>query len=225
MFVQRAGQEVAPVKPPVTIASLRKNANEKNELALYARNNQVLVFVNKKYVDTFPVDLLQVGEIALSGDSFNDEDKGEIKVSNFIVRVPPKAATAPATQKPAAPSGNIVITVQNIGYVQWGRPAGMDNPQAGCSGFDDSRPVRQFQASVQIQNKGAKAITEATVLFFKPGGAPAYWCFYNYDGAGVEIPPGEARNLTFAVFVELNESVESMMIIDKNLGESNRLKF
>jgi hypothetical protein len=225
MVMQPAGQEMVPIKPPAPIASLRKNANEKNEVAVYARNNQVLVFVNKKYVDTYTVDLLQSGEITVFGDSFNKEETGEIKFSTFIVRVPPGAATSAVAPKPKTPTGNIVITQQNVGYVQWGRPAGMDDPKAGCNSFNDSRPVRQFQLSVQIQNKGSAPVKGADLIFTKTGGAPAFWCFYNYDGAFLEIAPGQARNITFAVFVELNEAVESFFIVDPVLGESNRLRF
>jgi hypothetical protein len=99
----------------------------------------------------------------------------------------------------------------------------MSEPEKGCNSFNDGSPVQQAQISVQITNKSSKVMKDFYLFAFKPGGAPAYVCYYNYDGAGNEIQPGQARNLTFAAFVENGESIAYFFVADKELGVSNKV--
>ena len=120
--------------------------------------------------------------------------------------------------------GNIEVVLTNkVGYVPWGRPAGMSDPKQGCNGFNDGSQVQQAQISVRITNKSSKVMKDFYLFAFKPGGAEAYVCFYNYDGAGNEIQPGQARNLTFAAFVENGESIAYFFVEDRELGVSNKV--
>ena len=187
-----------------------------------------MAFINKVYVDTWTVtDFLEAGELALIAGSPDKEAKGEIKFAGFVVRTPPTAAPGAAVTTPAGDKiskGNIEVELTNkVGYVPWGRPIGMSEPEKGCNAFNDGSPVQQAQISVQIKNKSSKVMKDFYLFAFKPGGAPAYVCYYNYDGAGNEIQPGQARNLTFAAFVENGESIAYFFVADKDLGVSNRV--
>lgn len=221
----------ALVKDPVAIPALRKNVNEQNEIALYVRGDKAMVFANKKYVDTFSLgDWAEVGDINLFADSPDKEATGVVKFRNFVVRVPagaPAPIAAPTTApNGAAATGNIVIKADRTSYIQWGRPEGMGKPneEGGCNSFNDGNPVRQFQVSLTITNKSNKVMEKTTPMFFKGGNVPAFWCYYGYRGAG-RLEPGQSQNVTFAVFVELNERVESAVFVDEVVGTSNRLLF
>ena len=92
-----AKDNLQPIKPAVSVKGLKKNANEKNEVALYVRGDQVMAFINKAYVDTWTVtEFLDAGELALVAGSPDKDAKGEIKFINYLVRTPPTAAAGAA---------------------------------------------------------------------------------------------------------------------------------
>ena len=137
-------------------------------------------------------------------------------------RVPPTATRVPPTNTPAA---QIRVTIQKYGYEKWGRPAGMDNPGAGCGNFNDGRPVRKFTASLLITNNSSQDMTEWYAKVYLPDGRRAYTCYYGYGGGFPAIPAGKSTELTFTSFMELNESVAFAIISDDNVGSSSRLIF
>ena len=103
------------VKPFINVKNLKKNANDRNEIALYARGDQVMAFINKVYVDTWTVpDFLEAGELALIADSSDQGTNREIKFTNFIVRTPPNIAPGAAVATLAGDKiskGNIEVTL------------------------------------------------------------------------------------------------------------------
>jgi hypothetical protein len=67
-----------------------------------------------------------------------------------------------------------VVTLQNSGYEQWGRPVGMDNPAAGCGGFRDGSVVSKFNLSVRVTNNRGAPI-KANVLSPEMGRTPGFY--------------------------------------------------
>lgn len=216
-----------PVNPIAPVTPLRKKKGERNEIALYARGDRLDVFVNKAFVDTLALGkLMDAGELSIFAGDVQNNKAGTVKYTGFTVRVPASQALTPAA-KPIERTqrGQIELTVQRTSYIQWGRPIGMDRPDQGCNSFDDRRPVRQFQASLRITNKSAKPMKLWYPVFFKADGSEAYVCFYVYREALAELGPGQIRDITFAAFVELNETVASAVSTDRDLGISNRVTF
>ena len=215
------------VKPVAPVAPLRKKKGDRNEIALYARGDRLDVFLNKVFVDTLALGrLMDAGELSIFASDVQNNKAGTVKYTGFTVRVPASQAITPAA-KPIERTqrGQIELTVQRTSYIQWGRPIGMDRPDQGCNSFNDKRPVRQFQASLRIANKSAKPMQLWYPVFFKADGSEAYVCFYVYREALAELAPGQIRDITFAAFVELNETVASAVISDRDLGISNRVTF
>lgn len=218
---------LTPIGELADVPGLQKKAGQRNDFALYARGDRLDVFVNKVFFKTYPIgQLMAPGEVSIfAGDTKNDKF-GKVQYSNFVVRVSKTevvAKSADPVQRTAR--DQITLTLQRTSYIQWGRPIGMDRPDQGCNSFDDKRPVRQFQASLRIKNNGAKPMNLWYPVFFKPDGSEAYVCFYAYREALQPLGPGQIRDITFAVFVELNEMVSSAVIRDKDLGISNRVMF
>ncbi len=122
-----------------------------------------------------------------------------------------------------------MVTLQNSGYEQWGRPVGMDNPAAGCGGFRDGSVVSKFNLSVRVTNNRGAPIKASDwyMVMLKPDGSDAYTCFYGYTGgqAFPDIPANSARDVTFAGFVERGETVAVAFVITRDGGRSNLLTF
>jgi hypothetical protein len=133
------------------------------------------------------------------------------------------SAAASSRQTTPKVTGKIGIVIQSSGYENWGRPAGMDNPNAGCSSFDDSRPVRKFNASLGITNNTARPMSNWYARVFKANGKEAYVCYYGYENGFPTIAPGQTVNMTFAAFVEGGESVARLWIEDATAGRSSVL--
>ena len=128
----------------------------------------------------------------------------------------------PPTNTPVA---GILATIQKYDYAQWGRPAGMDDPAKGCGSFNDGRPVRKLTASLKIQNKSSKDMTQWFLLVYLPSGARAYTCYYGYSGRFPSIPVGQSVEVTFTSFMEPHETIGYAVIMDVEAGSSNRLTF
>ena len=122
-----------------------------------------------------------------------------------------------------------MATLQNSGYEQWGRPLGMDNPAAGCGGFRDGSVVRKFNISVRVTNNSDSPIKadDWYLMIRKANGAVAYTCFYGYSGGQVfpDIPANSMRDVTFAAFIETNESISQAYVITRDGRISNVLTF
>jgi hypothetical protein len=225
MFIQRPDKS-EPLKAPAFSPAVKKNAGEANEVAVYARNNQALLFINKTYVDTFDIgEHNDYGELALWAEDWAESPtSGTLDYKNLVVRAP--ASTPAQAYKPpasnqvgVAPPSNILLSAYRFGSEQHGRPQGMDTPEAGCGGFDDSRPVKSVQAALKIENKSNKPLEKWYAFFVKSDGKAAYTCFYTLP----VVPPNDVRDVTFQAFVELNETVEYIIVIDDVVGKSNRI--
>ncbi len=130
------------------------------------------------------------------------------------------AGTTVAAMPVPKATGRIGVAVQSTGYENWGRPAGMDNPAAGCGSFDDARPVRKYNVSIGIINNTNRPMTDWYARVFKSNGKEAYVCYYGYENGFPTIAPGQTVNVTFAAFIEGNESVARMFVEDKAVGRS-----
>lgn len=140
----------------------------------------------------------------------------------FDVAGKPVGTSTAGVSAPAI-TGRIGVSLQNSGYEQWGRPAGMDNTKAGCDSFDDSRPVRKFNVSLAVTNNTNSDMVDWTARLFKSNGREAYVCYNGYDKGLPKIVPGQTVNVTFSAFMEVNESPARLWIQDKTIGRSGVL--
>ena len=141
------------------------------------------------------------------------------RVDKWTIGPPPTLTPTPTT-----PANLIEVVIREYSYSQWGRPAGMDDPQKPCGDFNDRRPVRKLTASLTVYNKSDKPMRRWTAIFVKPNGKRAYTCIQGYDTLPV-IPPGRSCQVTFSVFIEPNETIAYGVISDADVGTSNMLRF
>lgn len=139
--------------------------------------------------------------------------------------VTPKATAAPVAT--AAPANPFQIRVQKLGYDRFGRPAGLDDPNAGCGPFNDSRAMLRLEVSLEVTNLTSAGVpnNEYWVRFFKTDGSEAFSCVWTYRQTRdiPDIQPNVPTNLTFMGFVELNERIGYIQFDTKNNGKSNRV--
>ena len=104
----------------------------------------------------------------------------------------------------------------------------MDKHGAGCDS-DDSQQVNKFNVSMRIQNNTPNSIGARDWYAFmtKKGGSEAFVCFYGYTGgqAFPDIPAGQARDVTFAGFVELSEQIGAVVVETRDGTRSNVIAF
>jgi hypothetical protein len=218
LLVSRAGDDVAAVKEPVFVPGWRKNTGETNDVALYVRGNQALLFVNRAYVDAWDVgEINDFGDLRLFGAG-PDDTPGQIAYRNFTVRVP--ASAAPPAE-PTKTNANIVVEMYRSGYAQWGRPAGMNDPRQGCQPYDDSQPVWQFQAALKVTNNTKYPMKRWLPVAVKRNGEPAYGCIYSYQSMP-EIAPGASVDIVVDWYIEKSEAIAYILAMDLDLGRSNR---
>lgn len=98
----------------------------------------------------------------------------------------------------------------------------MADPRRGCEAFDDGHPVWQFQAVMQVTNNTKYPMKRWAPFAVKNNGQPAFGCIQGY-GYMPEIPPGGSVDITVDFYVEKNESVAYLIVLDLDLGRSNRL--
>lgn len=135
------------------------------------------------------------------------------------------APTPRATATPRVTSTNAIqVTLQNTGYETWGRPIGMDDSNAGCSSFDDSRPVTKYNASLQVKNTSKQDMTDWYAAVYKADGKEAFVCYYIQDGGLPNVPAGGMVNVTFAAFMEQGEKAAKLVVFDKNVGRTKDIK-
>jgi hypothetical protein len=219
LFISREFGKFEPVKPIGFTAALKKNLGERNDFALYVRGNSAQFFLNKQFVDSWDVgEINDFGELNLYAAGSKDQG-GEIAYKGFTVKVP-NNALPPTANGPT--NNNIVVSLYRSGYSQWGRPAGMDDPRQGCQGFDDSRPVWQFQAVLKVTNNTKYPMKRWLPLAIKRDGKIAYGCALAYDRAPV-IEPGQSIDITFEYYIEKNDAIASVLVFDLEQGRSNRL--
>ncbi len=139
----------------------------------------------------------------------------------------PELTATPAAPQPTAASAiAISIEVVKVDYSQWGRPAGMDEPGAGCGNFDDKRAVTMLSGGLRITNNSDKSMERWYGYFYDPAGNELYTCYYRFTPTGgfPALKPGETREVTFAVFS--NDRVEIHGFVrDVGVGKSNEVTF
>ncbi len=220
MFISRDVNDATLLKEPVYIPTWRKNAGEANDVALYVRANQAMLFVNRAYVDTWDVgEIYDFGHLRLFATSY---EAGEIAYRNFTVKVPNNAVPPAEPSLTKGPVADVTLSLYRSGYAQWGQPAGMADPRRGCEAFDDGHPVWQFQAVMQVTNNTKYPMKRWAPFAIKNNGQPAFGCLQGY-GYMPEIPPGGSVDITVDFYVEKNESVAYLIVLDLDLGRSNRL--
>jgi hypothetical protein len=103
----------------------------------------------------------------------------------------------------------------------------MVEPGKSCGDFDDSHPVRKLTAYLRVENRSSTAMTDWYFTVIKTNGATAYVCFYGYQGSQPfpDVPAGQTREVTFAVFMELGERVSYGVVEDSRVGKSARVTF
>jgi hypothetical protein len=219
LLVSRSADDIAAVKEPVFVPNWRKNTGESNDVALYVRGTQALLFVNRAYVDAWDVsEINDFGALRLFGAGPEDA-AGQIAYRNFTVRVPNNAVPPAA---PTKTNAGIVVEMYRSGYAQWGRPAGMNDPRQGCQPFDDSQPVWQFQAALKVTNNTQYPMKRWLPLAVKRDGQPAFGCIYSYQSMP-EIAPGASVDITVDWYIEKSEAIAYLIVVDLDLGRSSRV--
>lgn len=190
---------------PEVISDFKMKPNESGELIMriFMENNE-----NASYIVVRDTKLGSSNTVGLPGSN----------------AAPP--ATAPQPTAVSAASGSYLITKQSSGYEQWGRPAGMSNPNAGCGGFNNAQPVRKFNISVRVTNNTSATVQPLAIkpIAIKGDGSKAYVCFYGHSGVVNALAPGQSIDITYAAFVELNEYVSSFYVENEGV-KSNTLTF
>lgn len=168
------------------------------------------------------------------------EDKEVGKSDTFVVTgglsnpkaAPKNAVSKPsskvkptATPKAAATKRSIALSVKSQGYERWGRPAGMDDPAAGCGAFNDARPTNKFNVAAHVTNNTSQTLMRWYLKVNLNTGGKAYVCYYAYGDGLPNLKPGESADVMFAAFMELNERAMSAVVIDDDLGKSNEVAF
>jgi len=219
LLVSRSAGQVAAVKSQVLIRGWRRKTGDSNDVALYVRGSQALLFVNRAYVQAWDVgEINDVGALRLFGAG-PDGTAGQIAYRNFSVWAPDDAQP---TAAPTMTNAGIVVEVYRSGYAQWGRPAGMKDPRQGCQPFDDSQPVWQFQAVLKVTNNTRTPMKNWGPLAVKRDGQPAFGCIHAYQSIP-EVAPGASVDITVDWYIEKSEAVAYLMVVDQDLGRSSRL--
>lgn len=222
MFIARAYDQFAPLKDKTFMPSWKKNVGEKNDVNLYVRGNQALLFVNKVFVDSY-----DVGEINDFGDMYiwgagPDNQPATIDYKGFTVKVPANAIPPTASAKGPVNKG-IVLSLYRSGYSRWGRPAGMTESRAGCSSFNDGSPVLQFQAVMKVTNNGKTPMKRWAPLAATRGGKLAYMCVLGYT-SWPTVEPGASADITIEYYIEQNDAIAYLFVIDLDNGRSDKLQ-
>jgi len=97
------------------------------------------------------------------------------------------------------------ISVQNVSYETWGFPTG------NCSSFDDKRPIRKFNVSIQIKNVTNHDIGPFGFGLFDGDLPTIVNCYYGYEGIGDDLSAGQARNITLVGFVYPQQSISKLI--------------
>ena len=220
LFISREFGKFEPVKATGFTTVLKKNSGEKNDFAIYVRGASAQFFLNKQFVDSWDVnEINDFGEMNLFAAG-NKEQGGEIAFKNFTIKVP-NNALPPTANGPT--NNNIVISLYRSGYAQWGRPAGMDDPRKGCQGFDDGRPVWQFQAVLKVTNNTKTPMQRWAPLAQTRSGKLAFGCALAYDKSP-QLAPGTSGDITVEYYIEKGDAIASLFVFDLDQGRSNRLQ-
>jgi hypothetical protein len=219
MLISRDLGQLTEVKPLKNIESWKRNAGEKNDIALYVRGGQALLFINKKFADEWDVgEINDFGNMWIFGDG-PEGASGTIDYKAWTVKVPANAIPPEAS---ATSNRNIVLSMYRSGYQRWGRPAGFDNPRAGCSSFDDGRPVLQFQAVMKVTNNNKIPMKRWAPLATTRSGRLAFGCALGYDRSPL-IEPGGSADITVEYYIEPGDAITAITVIDLENGRSNKM--
>jgi len=213
-------QKMELQKEPVFAPSWKRNVGERNDVALYVRGTQALLFINKQFIETYDVsEINDFGDVHLLAAGGAGQS-GEIAYKNFTVKVP-NNALPPTSNGPT--NNNIVVSLYRSGYTQWGRPIGMVDPRQGCQSFNDGSPVLQFQAVMKITNNTKTPMKRWAPLAIKRDGTLAFGCALAYD-TSPEIAPGASADITVEYYIEKTDAIASIFVFDLEQGRSNRLQ-
>ena len=213
-------QKMALQKEPKFAPAWKRNVGERNDVALYVRGAQALLFINKQFVESYDVsEINDFGDVHLLAAGAKGQT-GEIAYKNFTVKVP-NNALPPTSNGPT--NNNIVVSLYRSGYTQWGRPIGMVDPRQGCQSFNDGSPVLQFQAVMKVTNNTKIPMKRWAPLAIKRDGTLAFGCALAYDGAP-ELAPGASADITVEYYIEKTDAIASIFVFDLEQGRSNRLQ-
>ncbi len=222
MFISRAYDQFAKLKDKVFVPSWKKNVGEKNDVGLYVRGGQALLFVNKVFVDSWDVsEINDFGDLSIWGIG-PDNQPGAIDYKAFTVKVPANAIPPNISAKGPI-NKNIVLSLYRSGYSRWGRPAGMGGDRrAGCSSFNDGSPVMQFQAVMKVTNNGKTPMKRWAPLAMTRSGKMPYMCVLGYS-QWPQVEPGASADITIEYYVEQGDAIEYLLVIDLDNGRSDKL--
>jgi hypothetical protein len=219
MVISRDLGQISELKPIKTTEFWKRNPGEKNDIALYARGGQALLFINKKFVEEWDIgEINDFGNMWIFGDG-PEGASGTIDYKAWTVKVPANAIPPEAS---ATANRNIVVSMYRSGYQRWGRPAGFDDPRAGCSSFDDGRPVLQFQAVMKVTNNNKIPMKRWAPLAVTRSGRVAFGCALGYDRSPL-IEPGASADITVEYYIEPNDAITAITVIDLENGRSNKM--
>ena len=221
MFISRAYDQFVPLKDKTFMPSWKKNVGEKNDVALYVRGGQALLFVNKVFVDSYDVsEFNDFGDLRIFGYGAK-EQSSTLDYKQFTVKVPANAIP-PSTSAKGPINKSIVLSMYRSGYSQWGRSAGMTEPRAGCSSFNDGSPVLQFQAVMKVTNNGKTPMKRWAPLAVTRGNKLAYLCVLGYT-AWPLVQPGASADITIEYYIEKGDAIAYLFVIDLDNGRSDKL--
>lgn len=90
MLISRDATNFSLLKEPAFIPTWRKNTGEANDVALYVRGTQAMLFVNRAYVDSWDVsEINDFGDLRLFATA--GASAGGIAYRNFTVKAPNNA--------------------------------------------------------------------------------------------------------------------------------------
>ncbi len=219
LIIARDIGQISEVKPAKFTDAWKKNAGEKNDIGLYVRGGQALLFINKKFVDEWDVtEINDFGNTWIFGAAAPG-GAGTVEYKNWTMKVPANAIPPEAS---ATTNKNIALSMYRSGYQRWGRPAGFDNPRAGCSSFDDSRPVLQFQAVMKVTNNNKIPMKRWAPFASTRSGRLAFGCALGYGSTPV-IEPGQSADITVEYYINPGDAIVSIMVLDLENGRSNKM--
>jgi len=123
---------------------------------------------------------------------------------------------------PPGVTNSIVIHARAFEYAPAARPAGMDDPTAGCDASDESRRAVLLTATLRIYNRSGQTMRDWYAYFSAPSGQSLYICHQGFERMP-ELPSGHYVDVTFGVFMEKMERLRGY-VFDRTVGRSNEIE-
>lgn len=207
-------------------AKVLKNNSNLAFVCYYVQNGDISTIAPGQAVNVTFSAFMDRGETAKQLVIIDDEIGQAAPINFNAAGKPTGTGKLEPTPRPGATpraTNNILVTLQNTGYEQWGRPVGMDNSKAGCSEFDNSRPVSKYNVSLQVKNNAKQDMTDWYATVLKNNGNGAFVCYYIQEGGLPNVPAGGLVNVTFAAFMEPGEKAAKLIVHDKSVGRSKEI--